>query len=135
MSMDFADFLLNYRLIFFLKRSDFVNMAFSLIAIFIGMVAMVISIQISVPNTNWITTILIIILAGLGIMGSPFAYINQKIKKNNNKIFGIEKVIIRNYDYINGKSDSEKDCILEEFKQVFFAKKDEKRLLEMLTKN
>ncbi len=64
MSMDFADFLLNYRLIFFLKRSDFVNMAFSLIAIFIGMVAMVISIQISVPNTNWITTILIIILAG-----------------------------------------------------------------------
>ena len=81
--------------------------------------------------SSWLiicTAILIIVL--------PFLYIYyDKMKKNHKKIFKIEDVIIQNYDYINGKSNDEKNCILEELRQIFTNKKDVDRLMRLLSES
>lgn len=134
MNLDFSDFLLNYIQRFFLKISDIVNLLISLIAIFIGMSALIISIQ-PVTLNGIVISSLLVALSGFGIFLIPYSIIKDKLKKNNEKIFKIEDAIIQNYDYMNGKSNEEKNCILEELRQVFTNKKDIDRLMKILSQS
>lgn len=128
MSLDFSNFLLDYTKRFFLRTSDIVNILIACIAIAVAFFAFTISMQLQ----TWI----ILSLNGLvvfGIILIPYFILKEKLRKNNEKIFEIEDEIIHNYHYVNGKSSDEKNCILEEFRQVFTKKKDVKRLMNLLS--
>jgi len=128
-NFDFSDFLLNYIQRFFLKISDIVSLVISLIAIFVGLVAVVISVQFPIQVSLMYVGLIVILIIII-----PYFILREKLKVNNQKIFKIEDTIIQNYDYINSKSIDEKNCILEELRQVFTKKKDSERLLSLLSK-
>ena len=130
MSFDFSNFLLDCTQRFFLKTSDIVGSLISIIAIFVAIVATIISLQLQL----WLVLSLFG-LDALGLIVIPYAILKDRLKKNNEKIFKIEKIIIKNYECINKRDDEIKDCILEEFNRVLREKDhDDARLIELLSK-
>lgn len=130
MNFDFSKFLLDCTQRFYLKTSDIVSLLISTISIFVAIIAIIISLQLQL----WI----VLSLFGLdafGLIVIPYIILKNKLKKNNEKIFKIEKIIIKNYECMNKRDDEIKNCILEEFNRVLREKnQDDAKLIELLSK-
>ena len=107
-----------------------VTLSISLTALFVVMVSLIVNISSGIQNLSNISGVVILVLLLITLYR-----LQHRPKKTNNLISKIEKTIIQNYDSINGRNNVEKDCILEEFQQVFTNKKDPERLIELLSKS
>ena len=137
MNLEFSTFLLGYTERFFLKKTDIASLSISITALIVSTVSLlIVGNSIGTQQNGIVIIIDEVVFVGLSVFIFYIVYnLIYKLKKNNDLIFKIEKIIIQNYDDINAKSREEKDCILEEFKQVYTKKKDAERLLKLLSKS
>ena len=133
MSLDFSAYLLNYTQRFYVKQFDMVTLSISLTALFVVMVSAIVNISSGIQNEKIISSIFELVILVLLLI--TLYLLQNRQKKTNHPILRIEKIIVQNYDSINGRNNVEKDCILEEFQQVFTNKKDPERLIELLSKS
>ena len=134
MSLDFAEFLLNYTERFFLKGVDMLTLCISLVALFVSMAAIIMTLLTVFPNEktqimNFATAILIVVLI-------PLIWIFYRHLTNNPKVFKIEKTVFLNYDWINQLGTEDKKRILDEFKKFYDTKgKNVENLINLLSKS
>ena len=98
MTLDFAEYLLDYTKRFFLKGIDMLGLSIALIALFVSMAAMIMSLSVEHVQQNSVQCMnqnTFLPYAAAGILAAsliPVIIIVYRHKNNNKNVFEIEKI-------------------------------------------
>lgn len=125
--MDFSELLLGHIQKFYIKNNDFVSMIFAIIAGFVAMGALAISLSTISTTIKGAATIAILVILLLTLKMTT-----KRGTKDNIKVIQIEKTIIANHDKISLFDNGKRHEVLNLIESIFSKEGKEEDLSNLL---